>query len=151
MGLATLCDFTYAVPDARFGYTEVRVGFVPAIVASFLMRQVGEKRTRELLLSGRILKADEACRLGLVTRIVEPEDLMAEAHALAQSLLHNSPQAMRAVKELLAGHSATRLDEEIEDAIAANAQQRSTEDFREGVRAFLEHRRPEWPSVHEKV
>jgi methylglutaconyl-CoA hydratase len=151
MGLATLCDFTYAVPDARFGYTEVRVGFVPAIVASFLMRQVGEKRTRELLLSGRILKADEALRLGLVTRIVQPEDLMAEANALANSLLLNSPQAMRAVKELLIGHSSDQLDEEIEEAIATNAHQRSSEDFREGVRAFLQHRRPEWPSVHAKV
>jgi methylglutaconyl-CoA hydratase len=148
MGLATICDFTYAVPDARFGYTEVRVGFVPAIVASFLMRQVGEKRTRELLLSGRILKADEALRLGLVTRITQPEDLLAEAHALAQSLLLNSPQAMRAVKELLAGHSSDQLDDEIEGAISANSMQRSTEDFREGVRAFLEHRRPEWPSLH---
>jgi len=147
MGLATLCDFTYAVPDARFGYTEVRVGFVPAIVASFLTRQIGEKRTRELLLSGRIIKADEACRLGLVSRIVQPEDLMAEANALAQSLLLNSPQAMRAVKELLAGHITDQLDEEIEDAISANAQQRSTEDFREGVRAFLEHRRANWPST----
>lgn len=147
MGLATLCDFTYAVPDARFGYTEVRVGFIPAIVASFLLRQVGEKRTRELLLSGRIIKADEALRLGLVTRIVQPEDLLAEAHALAQSLLANSPEAMRAVKELLAGHSANQLDEEIEDAIAANSLQRSSEDFREGVRAFLEHRRPDWPSL----
>src|SRR3984885_16054829 len=106
MGLATLCDFTYAVPDARFGYTEVRVGFVPAIVASFLTRQIGEKRTRELLLSGRILKADEACRMGLVTRIVQPEELMGEAMAMAHTLLHNSPQAMRAVKLLLAGHSA---------------------------------------------
>ena len=77
----------------------------------------------------------------------EPEDLLAEAHALAQSLLQNSPQAMRAVKELLARHSASQLDEEIEGAIAANALQRSTEDFREGVRAFLEHRRPAWPSV----
>jgi methylglutaconyl-CoA hydratase len=151
MGLATLCDFTYAVPDARFGYTEVRVGFVPAIVASFLLRQVGEKRTRELLLSGRILKADEACRLGLVTRIVQPEELMAEAHALAQSLLMNSPEAMRAVKELLVGHSRNQIDEEIEDAIAANAHQRSSEDFREGVRAFLAHRRPEWPSMHSNV
>src|ERR1700722_12878311 len=151
MGLATLCDFTYATPDARFGYTEVRVGFVPAIVASFLLRQVGEKRTRELLLSGRILKADEACRLGLITHIVQPDDLLAEAHALAQSLLLNSPQAMRAVKELLTGHSANQLDEEIEDAISANALQRSSEDFREGVRAFLEHRRPEWPSLHAKV
>src|SRR5580698_2030173 len=151
MGLATLCDFTYAATDARFGYTEVRVGFVPAIVASFLTRQIGEKRTRELLLSGRILKADEACRLGLVTRIVQPEELMAEAHACAQGLLLNSPQAMRAVKELLTGHAASQIDEEIEDAIAANSHQRSSEDFREGVRAFLEHRRPDWPSVHAKV
>src|ERR1700728_3698784 len=86
--------------------------------------------------------------MGLVTRIVQPEDLLAEAHALAQSLLLNSPQAMRAVKELLAAHSANQLDEEIEGAIGANALQRSTEDFREGVRAFLEHRRPEWPSVN---
>jgi methylglutaconyl-CoA hydratase len=151
MGLATLCDFTYATPDARFGFTEVRVGFVPAIVATFLCRQVGEKRTRELLLSGRILKADEAYRMGLVTRIVPPDELMAEVHAMANCLLQNSPQAMRAVKSLLAKHAAGRLDEEIEDAIAANAMQRSTEDFREGVRAFLEHRRPEWPSLQEKV
>jgi methylglutaconyl-CoA hydratase len=151
MGLATLCDFTYATPDARFGFTEVRVGFVPAIVASFLCRQVGEKRTRELLLSGRILKAEEACRMGLVTRIVPPDELMAEVHALANTLLQNSPQAMRAVKSLLASHSANQLDEEIEDAIAVNALQRSTEDFREGIRAFLEHRRPEWPSHHAKV
>ena len=151
MGLATLCDFTLAVPDSRFGYTEVRVGFVPAIVASFLLRQIGEKRTRELLLSGRILKADEACRMGLITRIVQPEELMAEAHALAQGLLMNSPEAMCAIKQLLRQHSASQLDDEIEDAISANARQRSSEDFREGVRAFLEHRRPEWPSLHSKV
>ncbi len=146
MGLATLCDFTYATPDARFGYTEVRVGFVPAIVASFLLRQVGEKRTRELLLSGRIIKADEALRLGLITRIVQPNELMPEANALAQSLLLNSPESMLAIKKLLSGHFATQLDEEIEDAIAANAHQRSTEDFREGVKAFLANRRPAWPS-----
>jgi methylglutaconyl-CoA hydratase len=151
MGLATLCDFTYATPDARFGFTEVRVGFVPAIVASFLTRQVGEKRTRELLLSGRILKAEEACRIGLVTRIVQPEELMAEVLALAYTLLQNSPQAMGAVKALLTSHATNILDEEIEDAIAVNALQRSSEDFREGVRAFLDHRRPEWPSMHAKV
>jgi methylglutaconyl-CoA hydratase len=151
MGLATLCDFTYAVPDARFGFTEVRVGFVPAIVASFLMRQVGEKRTRELLLSGRIIHADEACRMGLVTRIVRPEELLAEAHALAQSLLMNSPEAMRAVKQLIVSHTADQLDAELEDAISANARQRSSEDFREGVRAFLAHRRAEWPSLQVKV
>jgi len=151
MALATIPDFTLAVPEAKFGYTEVRVGFVPAIVASFLIRQVGERRTRELLLSGKILKAGEALNLGLVTQIVERDDLMPSANALAQMLLLNSPQAMRAVKRLLAKHAKRRLDEELEDGVEANAQQRSSEDFREGVKAFLEHRRADWPSMHAKV
>jgi methylglutaconyl-CoA hydratase len=151
MALATIPDFTLAVPQAKFGYTEVRVGFIPAIVASFLIRQVGELRTRELLLSGKILKAQEALQLGLVTQIVELVDLMPSAHALAQTLLLNSPQAMQAVKRLLAKHAKRRLDEELADGIEANSQQRSTEDFKEGVKAFLEHRRAEWPSMHAKV
>jgi methylglutaconyl-CoA hydratase len=151
MALATIPDFTLAAPEAKFGYTEVRVGFIPAIVASFLIRQVGELRTRELLLSGRILKAQEAMQLGLVTQIVEHDDLMPSAHALAQTLLLNSPQAMQAVKRLLAKHAKRRLDEEIEDAIEANAQQRSTEDFKEGALAFKQHRKADWPSLHAKV
>ena len=151
MALATIPDFTLATPDAKFGYTEVRVGFVPAIVASFLIRQVGERRTRELLLSGRILKAQEAMQLGLVTQIVDQGDLMATARALAQTLLLNSPQAMQAVKRLLCMHAKRRLDDEIEDAIEINAQQRSTEDFKEGVQAFRLHRRADWPSLHAMV
>ncbi len=151
MGLATIPDFTLAVPEAKFGFTEVRIGFVPAIVASFLLRQIGEKHTRELLLTGKVIKAQDAMDLGLVTQIVPPDDLLQSAQALAQFLLQNSPQAMMAVKRLLAKHARRRLDEEIEDAILANATQRSTEDFKEGVRAFLEHRRAEWPSLHSKV
>ena len=151
MALATIPDFTLATPEAKFGYNEVRVGFVPAIVASFLVRQVGESRTRELLLSGRILNAREALQLGLVTQIVDQKDLLATAHALAQTLLLNSPQAMQAVKCLLSKHAKRRLDEEIEDAIEVNASQRSTEDFREGVLAFKQRRRADWPSLHAKV
>lgn len=151
MGLATIPDFTIAVPEAKFGYTEVKVGFVPAIMASFLLRQVGERRTRELLLSGRTMKAHEAFELGLVTQIVAAEELMQSARALAHCLLNNSPQAMQAVKRLLAEHSRLRLDRELEAAIETNAQQRSTDDFREGVKAFLEHRKPDWPSLHAKV
>jgi methylglutaconyl-CoA hydratase len=151
MALATIPDFTLAAPEAKFGYTEVRVGFVPAIAASFLIRQVGELRTRELLLSGRIMKAQEALHLGLVTQIVDQNELMGAARALAQSLLLNSPQAMQEVKCLLSKHARRRLDEEIEDAIEVNASQRSTEDFREGVLAFKERRRAEWPSMHAKV
>jgi methylglutaconyl-CoA hydratase len=151
MGLATLADFTLATPEAKFGYNEVRVGFVPAIALSFLLRQVGEKRTRELLLTGRLMKAQEALQLGLVTQIVAAEELMQTAQALAQTLLLNSPQAMQAVKALLTAHSRNRLDEELEDAIEVNAQQRSTDDFKEGVRAFLERRHAEWPSLKAKV
>jgi len=72
---------------------------------------------------------------------------MQTAQALAQTLLQNSPHAMRAVKRLLARHARRRLDEEIEDAIEVNALQRSAEDFKEGVEAFLQHRRPDWPSL----
>ncbi len=151
MGLATIADFTLATPESKFGYTEVRVGFVPAIVASFLLRQIGEKRTRDLLLTGRLIKAQEALQLGLVTQIVTADELMKTARALAQSLLLNSPQAMQSVKKLLAKHAARRLDEELADAIAANAQQRSTEDFKEGVQAFLNRRRAEWPSQRIKA
>jgi methylglutaconyl-CoA hydratase len=151
MALATIPDFTLAAPEAKFGYTEVRFGYVPAIVASFLIRQVGELRTRELLLSGKILKAQEAMQLGLVTQIVEQSDLLASARALAQTLLLNSPRAMQAVKRLLSKHAKRRLDEEIEDAIEVNAQQLSAEDFKEGVLAFKQHRRAEWPSMHARV
>jgi methylglutaconyl-CoA hydratase len=151
MGLATIPDFTLAVPEAKFGYTEVRIGFVPAIVASFLLRQVGEKHTRDLLLTGRLIKAQEALDLGLVTQIVTADQLMCTARALAQSLLQNSPQAMQSVKRLLAKHASRRLDEELADAIDVNAQQRSTEDFIEGVEAFLQHRRADWPSLKAKV
>src|SRR5579862_1021116 len=80
-GLALLCDFTLAVPDAKFGYTEVRIGFVPAIVSTFLLRQVGEKQARDLLLTGRIFEAEEAVRIGLVSEIVEPDRLMIRARA----------------------------------------------------------------------
>jgi methylglutaconyl-CoA hydratase len=151
MGLAILADFTLAVPEAKFGFTEVKLGYVPALVASFLLRHVGEKVTRELLLSGRLIKAQEAYHLHLVTQIVDSDELIQTAYAHAQGLLQNSPQAMREIKLLLATHSKRRLDEEIEDAIEVNARQRSAEDFREGVQAFLKHRKPEWPSLHSKV
>ena len=146
MGIATICDFTLSVPEAKFGYTEVKIGFIPAIVSSFLLRQIGDKRTRDLLLTGRLIKAEEAHDLGLVTRIVNEQDLMTEARKLAQCLLRNSPEAMCATKRLLNFYANHHLDAEIEAAIAANADARATDDFKEGVRAFLEKRAPEWPS-----
>src|ERR1700751_2471349 len=86
-GLALLCDFTLAVPESRFGYTEVRIGFVPAIVSTFLLRQIGEKLARDLLLTGRLFSADEAVRMGLINEVVPSEDLLARARQLASSLI----------------------------------------------------------------
>src|SRR5580692_2621719 len=109
-GLATMCDFTLAAPDAKFGYTEVRIGFVPAIVSTFLLRQVGEKQARDLLLTGRIFGAEEAVRMGLVGEIVPPENLMARARELAALLMENSSASLRATKQLLTDHARAELD-----------------------------------------
>jgi len=146
MGIATVCDFTLSVPEARFGYTEARIGFVPAIVASFLLMQVGEKRARDLLLTARLLTAQEALDFGLLTRVVPERELMREAEDLAQSLLRNSPASLSAIKQLLSRHAKARLDQELAAAIDSNTQARSTKDFQEGIRAFLEKRPPVWPS-----
>jgi methylglutaconyl-CoA hydratase len=143
-GLALLCDFTLAVPEAKFGYTEVRIGFVPAIVSTFLLRQVGEKQARDLLLTGRIFGAEEAARLGLISEIVPSEHLISRARALAAVLLENSPASLRATKQLLTAHARAELDEQIESAVRENAAIRTTADFREGIVSFLEKRKPVW-------
>lgn len=143
-GLALLCDFTLAVPDAKFGYTEVRIGFVPAIVSTFLLRQVGEKQARDLLLTGRIFAADEAARMGLVSEIVPPETLMARARELAALLMENSVASLLATKKLLTDHARAELDAQIDAAVRENAGIRTTADFREGITSFLEKRKPVW-------
>ena len=143
-GLALLCDFTLAVPEAKFGYTEVRIGFVPAIVSTFLLRQVGEKQARDLLLTGRIIDAAEAARMGLIKEVVAPENLLARARELAALLLENSPASLRATKQLLNHHAGAQLDRQIEAAVRENAAVRTTADFREGVTSFLEKRKPVW-------
>jgi methylglutaconyl-CoA hydratase len=143
-GLATMCDFTLAVPEAKFGYTEVRIGFVPAIVSSILVWQVGHKIARDLLLTGRLFDAAEAYRLGLVNEIVGAEQLRNRAGALAAQLMENSPTSLRLTKRLINGFISAQLDAQIEQAIEENASIRQTADFREGVASFLEKRKPRW-------
>jgi methylglutaconyl-CoA hydratase len=143
-GLATLCDFTLAVPDAKFGYTEVRIGFVPAIVSTFLLRQVGEKLARNLLLTGRLFDAAEAQRIGLINEIVPAESLMARTRQLASQLMENSPSSLRLTKRLLSEHARSELDTHIAAAVRENASIRATDDFHEGISSFLEKRKPRW-------
>ena len=145
-GIATMCDFTLAVPEAKFGYTEVRIGFVPAIVSSFLVWQVGHKVARDLLMTGRLFDAAEAHRYGLVNEVVEPERLMPRARELAAQLLENSPSSVRLTKQLINGFLGPQLEEQIAQAVEDNARIRTTADFREGVSSFLEKRKPKWSS-----
>ncbi len=143
-GLATMCDFTLAAPGAKFGYTEVRIGFVPAVVSAFLTLQIGEKRARDLLLTARVFSADEAMRLGLVNEVMEADKLEARCAELVGVLKGNSPEALGATKRLLAAQNKAWLDDALTAALAANAGARGTYDFREGVAAFLEKRKPVW-------
>ena len=143
-GIATLCDFTLAAPEAKFGYTEVKIGFLPAIVSVFLSRQIGEKRTRDLLLTGRIIGPTEAKEMGLINEIVPAEKLMDRAKELADILIAASPSSLARTKRLLISAAAASLDADLERAILENARIRSTPDFKEGLASFLEKRKPVW-------
>jgi methylglutaconyl-CoA hydratase len=143
-GIATLCDFTLAVPEAKFGYTEVKIGFLPAIVSVFLTRQIGEKRSRDLLLTGRIIGAQEAKEFGLVTEVVPAERLLERARSLANELIAASPSSLTRSKYLLTSAAAAGIDHDLERAILENARIRCTPDFKEGVASFLEKRKPVW-------
>jgi methylglutaconyl-CoA hydratase len=109
-----------------------------------LALQLGDKRSRDLLLTGRLFDAAEAYRLGLVNEIVAPEDLTTRVQALCEVLTANSPQSLAATKRLLAAQNRAWLDAAIAEAMEANAQARETEDFHEGIAAFLEKRKPVW-------
>jgi methylglutaconyl-CoA hydratase len=148
-GIATLCDFTLAVPGAKFGYTEVRIGFLPAIVSVFLMRQIGEKKTRDLLLTGRIIESSEAKELGLVNEIVPAEHLLARANELAETLISASPGSLSRAKRLMTSAAAASVDHDLERAVLENARIRCTPDFKEGLTSFLEKRKPVWQSEPE--
>jgi methylglutaconyl-CoA hydratase len=143
-GIATVTDFTLAVPEAKFGYTEVKIGFVPALVSVFLRRRVGDRQVRDLLLTGRIIDAAEALRMGLITEIVPQETLMDRAREIAALLLAASPASVALTKKLLLNFDRAAIRAELEVAIEANADIRTTPDFREGVTAFLEKRPPKW-------
>src|ERR1700740_579514 len=149
-GIATLCDFTLTVPEAKFGYTEVKIGFLPAIVSVFLTRQIGEKRARDLLLTGRLVEASEAKELGLVNEIVPADKLMSRVNNLAEVLIAASPVSVTRAKRLLISAAAASLDADLERAVLENARMRCTPDFKEGEASFLEKRKPIWQDGKEK-
>jgi methylglutaconyl-CoA hydratase len=143
-GLVTVCDLALAVPEARFGYPEVRRGLVAAMVMPHLLRQVTERTARYLLLSGELIDAAEASRTGLINDVVPPPQLLERAHALALQLAEGGPQALASTKTLLQRFSRQALL--IEEAARASAAPWLTEECKAGLRAFFDRRPAPWAS-----
>jgi methylglutaconyl-CoA hydratase len=144
-GLASVCDFSFAVPEAKFGYTEVKIGFIPAIVMVFLIRKIGEGKARQLLLSGDVIKSDEALTLGLINKIVSREKLEEEVLTFAQQLItSNSSQSMMLTKKMIAEVQSLSLNDALSFASASNAQARGSEDCKRGIAAFLNKEKIAW-------
>jgi methylglutaconyl-CoA hydratase len=144
-GLAAICDICFAVPEARFGYTEVKVGFVPAVVSVFLLRKIGESCTKQLLLTGDLISAAKARELGLINFVVEAGELAAAVNDFAQRLCReNSAQSMELAKEILYRVQEMPLQEGLRYAAEMNAHARGTSDFRRGISAFLNKEKIVW-------
>ncbi len=144
-GLVTVCDFAFAVPEATFGYTEVRIGFIPAIVATFLLRKIGEGRAKELLLTGRLISADEAARLGMITRVVDKSVIEKEVESFAIQLITGaSAQSLATTKRLIGEIQTRSLDDALELAVRENATARATEDCKRGIDSFLQKKELKW-------
>ncbi|MHC4549300.1 MAG: enoyl-CoA hydratase/isomerase family protein [Planctomycetota bacterium] len=145
-GLAIACDLTVAADDAIMAFTEVRVGFVPAIILNFLLRTVGEKAIRDLCLTGRRISMSEAKQLGLVHRVVPHDQLTQAVAELGSRFEKASPAAIATTKQLFLKLRHLPLDKGLLLAAEENASVRATPDCREGIAAFLEKRKPKWTS-----
>src|SRR5581483_6333207 len=127
-GLVSVCDLALAVPDAKFGYPEVRRGLVAAMVMPHLLRHVGERAARWLLLTGELIDAVEALRMRFINAVVGPEHLMAAADSWAKSLAEGGPKALATTKELLRKCSHQALS--VEELARGSAEPRLTDECR---------------------
>jgi methylglutaconyl-CoA hydratase len=144
-GLATICDFCFAESHAKFAYTEVKIGFIPAIVMVFLLRQVGERNARQILLSGEVLEANQAKELGLINYVIESPVLEETVHEFAVKLSkQTSNQSVAATKTMLAKVPELSLEHAINYAAEMNAQTRASEDCKKGINAFLNKEKLSW-------
>lgn len=143
-GLAAICDYSFSVPEAKFGYTEVRIGFIPAIVMVFLLRKIGEQKAKDLLLSGRLITADEAVEYGIINKVVQT-DLGKEVNTFAQELIaKNSEQSMASTKQMIANVQNLSLTDALNLAAMQNAKTRATDDCKKGIASFLNKEQINW-------
>ncbi len=144
-GLATVCDMVYSVPEALYGYTEVKIGFVPAIVSLFLLRKCGEAVSKDLLLTGRLISAEEAVQKNCFTGIFEASEIDAEVNKIAKKLCSQvSGDSLRLTKELIGTVQELALGDGLDFAANMNAKARATNDCKAGIAAFLNKEKLLW-------
>ncbi len=144
-GLATVCDFTFMVPEAKIGYTEVKIGFVPAIVMVFLLRKIGELYTKELLLTGTLISAQKAKEIGLINNCIEASKIEKHVVSFAKKLCTSvSSQSITSTKQLLGKCYGKPILESFDLAAEMNAKVRETEDCKKGIQAFLSKKDLNW-------
>jgi methylglutaconyl-CoA hydratase len=143
--LISVCDFVFSVEGAHYGYTESRIGFVPAIVMVFLLRKINESKAKELLLMGEVIRAKVAKDIGLINWIVEDDQLESAVEEFAKNLcIKNSAQSMLLTKQMIAEVQSLSLDEALRYACQKNAEARNSEDCKRGIAAFLNKEKLEW-------
>jgi methylglutaconyl-CoA hydratase len=143
-GLVTALDIAIASKNAIFGYPEVKIGFVASIVSVFLIRSIGLAQAKQLLYTGELIDSFQAEKIGLVNTIVDKENLDRAAEDFFSQIRKNSPQALTQTKSLLIGFQEDMIKSELEYACRMNAESRQKEDFKEGLKSFLEKRKPIW-------
>jgi methylglutaconyl-CoA hydratase len=143
-GIMSACDFVVAAEKTKIGYPEVRRGLVAGLVMTFLRRQIGERNMRELVLGGELIDPHRAREIGLVNRVVAPDQLTSEAQKFADSVLQGAPNAIAQTKRLIAELWSTSAKEDVDLALKHHLQARESAEAREGIAAFNEKRRPNW-------
>ncbi len=143
-GIMSACDFVVAAEKTKIGYPEVRRGLVAGLVMTFLRRQVGERNMRELVLGGELIDAERAREIGLVNRVVAPDQLLYEAQRFADSVLQGAPNALAQTKRLIEELWATSVKQDVDLALKHHMQARESAEAREGIAAFNEKRPPNW-------
>ena len=144
-GLASVCDLAIATTESKFGYSEVKIGFIPAIVSVFLIKQIGVAKSKELLLVGKIISAEEAQSFGLINKVSTKEKLESIVMDIAQSLVKTaSADSLALTKQLINGVSDKSISEGFEWAAEMNAKARETNDCKKGIAAFLNKEKLNW-------
>ena len=144
-GLATVCDVIFSTPEAKFGYTEVKLGFVPAIVSCFLLRKTSETIAKKILLTGELFSAQEALDYGLISYVTKQEEISHKVKEFALNLCNEtSANSLMITKQLIGQTNNLLLEKSLSFAVQINARVRDSEDFKKGLAAFLNKEKINW-------